>query len=125
MVLPRFSNTYLVWSDPEPFVGPITGVQIRYLIDGVPLTIPELSGGVHKYSISGIKGSEGKTHSVSLRAKTSAGYGPYSTPVVFTFQPIGKVLAPHGGRGLSIFTILGCLVRPFRVCVLSVPCRRG
>ena len=92
MVLPRFSNTYLVWRDPEPFVGPITGVQILYLIDDDAVSIPELGGGVHAYSISGIKGSEGKTHSVSLRAKTSAGYGPYSTPVVFTFQPIGEVL---------------------------------
>ena len=100
VVLPRFSNTYLVWSDPEPFVGPITGVQIRYLIDGVAVNISELNGGVHAYSISGIKGSEGKTHSVSLRAKTSAGYGPYSTPVVFIFRPIGEVLTPHGGRGL-------------------------
>ena len=98
VVLPRFSNTYLVWRDPEPFVGLITGVQIRYLIDGVAKNIPDLGGGVHAYSVPGIKGSEGKTHSVSLRAKTSAGYGPYSTPVVFTFQPIGEVLAPHGGR---------------------------
>ena len=95
MVLPRFSNTYLVWSDPEPFVGPITGFQIRYLIDGDSLSIPELGGGVHQYSVSGIKGSEGKTHNVSLRAKTAAGYGNYSEPVVFTFQPIGEVLAIH------------------------------
>ena len=95
VVLPRFSNTYLVWSDPEPFAGDITGFQIRYLIDSVPLTIPELGGGVHQYSVSGIKGSEGKTHSVSLRAKTAAGYGDYSEPVVFTFQPIGEVLVPH------------------------------
>ena len=99
VVLPRFSNTYLVWSDPESFVGPITGFQIRYLIDGVPLTIPELGGGVHQYSVSGIKGSEGKTHSVSLRAKTAAGYGDYSEPVVFTFQP-GEVLVSHE-RGMS------------------------
>ena len=92
MVLPRFSNTYLVWSDPEPFVGNITGFQIRYLIDGVPLTISELGGGVHQYSVSGIKGSEGKTHSVSLRAKTAAGYGDYSEALEFIFQPIGEVL---------------------------------
>ena len=106
VVLPRFSNTYLVWRDPEPFVGPITGVQIRYLINGVAVNIPELGEGVHAYSVPGIKGSEGKTHSVSLRAKTSAGYGPYSTPVVFIFQPIGEVLTPHGGRGLSIYSML-------------------
>ena len=101
VVLPRFSNTYLVWSDPEPFVGPITGFQIRYLIDGVPQTIPELGGGVHQYSVSGIKGSEGKTHSVSLQAKTAAGYGPYSEPVVFTFQPIGEVVASTLCESLS------------------------
>ena len=99
VVLPRFSNTYLVWSNPEPFAGDITGFEIRYLIDGAPRTIPELGGGVNQYSVSGIKGSEGKTHSVSLRAKTAAGYGDYSEPVVFTFQPIGEVLAPHEGRG--------------------------
>ena len=52
----------------------------------------ELAGGVHAYSVSGVKGSEGKTHNVSLRAKTAAGYGDYSDPVVFTFQPIGEVL---------------------------------
>ena len=107
VVLPRFSNTYLVWSDPEPFVGPITGFQIRYLIDSVPRTIPELGGGVHQYSVSSIKGSEGKTHSVSLRAKTAAGYGDYSDPVVFTFQPIGEELASQeggmpGGRGMVL-----------------------
>ena len=107
VVLPRFSNTYLVWSDPEPFAGDITGFQIRYLIDGVSQSIPELGGGVHQYSVSGIKGSEGKTHSVSLRAKTTAGYGHYSEPVVFTFQPIGEVLAPRegrmpGGRGMVL-----------------------
>ena len=98
VVLPRFSNTYLVWSDPEPFAGDITGFQIRYLIDGVSQSIPELGGGVHQYSVSGIKGREGKTHSVSLRAKTAAGYGDYSEPVVFTFKPIGEVLAPHEGE---------------------------
>ena len=92
VVLPRFSNTYLVWSDPEPFAGNITGFQIRYLIDAVSQSIPELDGGVHQYSVSGIKDSKGKTHSVSLRAKTAAGYGDYSEPVVFTFQPIGEVL---------------------------------
>ena len=92
MVHPRFSNTYLVWSDPEPFVGNITGFQIRYLIDGVPLPILELGGEVHQYSVSGIEGSEGKTHSVSLRAKTVAGYGDYSEAFVFIFQPIGEVL---------------------------------
>ena len=52
----------------------------------------ELAGGVHVYSVSGIKSSVGKTHSVSLRAKTAAGYGDYSDPVEFTFQPIGEVL---------------------------------
>ena len=79
-------------------------MQIRYLIDGVQQNIPELSGGVYQYSVSGIKGSEGKTHSVSLRAKTSAGYGAYSDPVVFTFQPIGEVegtaLGGGGGGGI-------------------------
>ena len=92
VVLPRFSSTYLVWSDPEPFLGPITGFQIRYLIDGVVRNIPELAGTEHKYSVSGIKSSVGKTHNVSLRAKTAAGYGDYSDPVVFTFHPIGEVL---------------------------------
>ena len=53
---------------------------------------------MHQYSVYGIKGSEGKTHSVSLRAKTAAGYGPYSDPVVFTFKPISEVLAPHEGE---------------------------
>ena len=91
MVLPRFSNTYLVWSDPEPFAGPVTGFQIRYLIGSDSQSNPELGEGVHQYSVSGIKGSKGKTHSVSLRAKTAAGYGPYSEPVVFTFKPIGEV----------------------------------
>ena len=80
-----------MWSDPKPFAGDITGFQIRYLIDGAPRTIPVLGGGVNQYSVSGIKGSEGKTHSVSLRAKTAAGYGDYSEPVVFTFQPIAEV----------------------------------
>ena len=91
VVLPRFSNTYLVWSDPEPVAGPVTGFQIHYLIDDVTKSNPELGEGVHQYSVSGIKGSKGRTHSVSLRAKTAAGYGDYSEPVVFTFQPIGKV----------------------------------
>ena len=79
-----------MWRDPEPFVGDIIGIEIHYLIDCVPLNIPELGGGVNQYSVSGIKGSEGKTHSISLRANTSAGWGPYSTPVVFIFRPIGE-----------------------------------
>ena len=90
VVLPRFSNTYLVWRDPEPFVGDILGVQIRYLIDCVPQNIPELGRGIKHYSVSGIKNSVGKTHSISLRARTSAGCGSFSAPEVFTFQPIGK-----------------------------------
>ena len=92
LVLPRFSNTYLVWRDPETFVGDITGVQIRYLIDGVLQAIPELGSGVKQYSVSGIKNSVGKRHNVSLRARTSAGWGQYSTPIQFTFRPIGKVV---------------------------------
>ena len=91
VVLPRFSNTYLVWRDPEPFVGDIIGVQIHYLIDCVPQNIPELGSGVRQFSVSGIKGSTGKTHSISLQARTTAGWGPNSsTPLVFTFQPIGE-----------------------------------
>ena len=70
--------------------GDIVGVQIRYLIDCLPLNIPELGSGVHKFSIFGIKGSEGKTHSISLRARTTAGWGNYSTPVEFIFRPIGE-----------------------------------
>ena len=114
VVLPRFSNTYLVWSDPEPFVGPITGFQIRYLIDGVPLTIPELSGGVHQYSVSGIKGSKGKTHSVSLRAKTAAGYGNHSKPVEFTFRPIGEKLAIHY---VYIYILTTCMPCDSMACI--------
>ena len=77
--------------DPEPFVGAIIGVHIRYLIDCVPQNIPEQGGGVNQFSFSDIKGSEGKTHSVSLRARTTAGWGPYSTPVEFIFRPVGEV----------------------------------
>ena len=90
VVLPRFSSTFLVWRNPEPFVGYIVGVEIRYLIDCVPQDIPDQGGGVNQYSVSGIKGSEGKTHSISLRARTSAGWGSYSTPVEFVFRPIGE-----------------------------------
>ena len=92
LVLPRFSNTFLVWRDPKPFVSDITGVQIRYLIDGVPQNIQEQGSGVKQYSVSGIKNSVGKNHSVSLRARTSAGWGQYSTPIQFTFWPIGKAV---------------------------------
>ena len=91
VVLPRFSNTYLVWRDPEPFVGDIIGVQIHYLIDCIPQNIPELGSGVRQFSVSGIKGSARKTHSISLQARTTAGWGPNSsTPLVFTFRPIGE-----------------------------------
>ena len=95
VVLPRFSNTYLVWRDPEPFVGDILGVQIRYLIDCNPQNIPEQESGINHYSVSGIKSSAGKIHSISLRARTSAGCGSFSAPVVFTFQPIGKASDVH------------------------------
>ena len=101
VILPRFSTTYLVWRDPEPFVGDIIGVEIRYLIDCVLQNIPEQGGGVNQYSVSGIKGSEGKTHSISLRARTTAGWGIYSTPVEFVFRPIGEIhslynyISPH------------------------------
>ena len=95
VVLPRFSNTFLVWRDPEPYVGDILGVQIHYLIDCIPQNIPELGRGIKHYSVSGIKSSAGKTHSISLRARTSAGCGSFSTPLVFTFQPIGKLSDEH------------------------------
>ena len=92
LVLPRFSNTFLVWRDPEPFVGDITGVQILYLIDCIPQNIPEPDRGDNHYSVSGIKNSVGKTHSIILRARTSAGWGQYSTPIQFTYRPIGEVV---------------------------------
>ena len=98
VILPRFSTNFLVWSDPEPFVGDIIGVEIHYLIDCVPQNIPEQGGGVNQYSVSGIKGSEGKTHSISLRARTTAGWGNYSTPLEFTFRPIGKMGGMHPHR---------------------------
>ena len=79
-----------MWRDPEPFVGDIIGVEIRYLIDCVPQNILQLGSGVNQFSVSGIKGSEGKTHSISLRARTTAGWGNYSTPVEFVFRPIGE-----------------------------------
>ena len=88
VILPRFSTTFLEWRHPGPRVGDITGVEIHYLIDCVPLNIPEVGGSV--VSVSGIKGSEGKTHSISLRARTTAGWGNYSTPVEFIFRPIGE-----------------------------------
>ena len=80
-----------MWRDPEPFEGDITGLQILYLIDCVPQNIPELDGDANQFSVSGIKGSEGKTHSISLRARTTAGWGNYSTPVEFLFRPIGEI----------------------------------
>ena len=92
VVLTRFKNTFLVWRNPEPYVGDILGVQIRYLIDGVPQNIPEQGSGTKQYSVSGIKNSVGKRHSISLRARTSAGWGQYSTPIQFTFRPIGKAV---------------------------------
>ena len=95
VLLPRFTKTYLVWRDPEPFVGDILGVQIRYLIDCIPQSIPELGSGVNRYSVSGNKSSAGKRHNISLRARTSAGCGSFSTPQVFTFQPIGKASDVH------------------------------
>ena len=103
VVLPRFSNTYMVWRDPEPFVGDILGVQICYLIDCIPQNIPELGSGINHYSVSGIKNSVGKTHSISLRARTSAGCGSFSAPEVFTFQPIGKASDEHTKGEVHLF----------------------
>ena len=90
VILPRFSSTYLLWRDPEPFVGDITGVQIRYLIDGITRNIAELGSGERQYTVPGIKNTVGKNHSISLQAKTSAGWGDYSKPIEFTFRPIGE-----------------------------------
>ena len=107
VVLPRFSNTYLVWRDPEPFVGDIIGLQIHYLIDCVPQNIQELGKGVRQFSVSGIKGSTGKTHSISLRAKTASGCGTFSTPLVFTFCPIGEPAGKHTlGVNLAWYPLL-------------------
>ena len=103
VILPRFSNTYLVWRNPEPFVGDILGVQIRYLIDCIPQNIKELREGIRHYSVSGIKSSAGKTHSISLRARTSAGCGSFGTPEVFTFHPIGKASDVHINSEKHIF----------------------
>ena len=87
VVLPRFSNIYLVWTDPGPFVGDILGVQFRYLIDCIPQNDPEQDSGINSYSVSGIKCSAGKTHNISLWARTAAGCGSFSVPVVFTIRP--------------------------------------
>ena len=65
-------------------------MQIHYQIDGVTKSIPELGSGVRQYTVSGIKDTVGKRHSISLRAKTSAGWGAYSRPIEFTFRPIGE-----------------------------------
>ena len=118
LVLPRFSNTFLVWRDPEPYVGDILGVQIRYLIDGVPQNIPEQGGGIKQYSVSGIKNSVGKRHSVSLRARTSAGWGQYSTPIQFTFRPIGEVVDM---QWLLIYEGAMCVVPQYGLaCIVSL-----
>ena len=95
VILPRFSNTYLVWRDPKPFVGDIVGVQIHYLIDCIPQNIQELGSELRQFSVSGIKGSTGKTHSISLQARTTAGWGLNSAPLVFTFRPIGEPAGKH------------------------------
>ena len=84
-------------------MGDILGVQIRYLIDCIPQNIPEQGGGINHYSVSGIKSSAGKTHSISVRARTSGGCGSFSTPLVFTFQPIGKLSDEHTEGDIQLF----------------------
>ena len=128
VILPRFSNTYLLWKDPEPFVGAILGVQIRYLINCTPQDIPELGSGIRQYTVPGIKNSAGKTHSISLRARTSAGCGSFSAPVEFTFQPIGKVLTEHLRHESVLLSPASCLqllcgqkVCSSRVSIISTP----
>ena len=102
-----------MWRDPEPFEGDITSVQILYLIDCVPQNIPELDGGVNHFSVSGIKCSEGKTHSISLRARTTAGWGSYSTPVEFVFRPLGEIetddMDPVGKFGWERHAMPACV----------------
>ena len=81
---------FLIWSEPVPYVGEITKYEIKYTVDGVRLNVPQQSGTTKSYTINNINDHIGKTHAVSIRASTASGWGDFSEPVEFVFQPIGE-----------------------------------
>ena len=81
---------FLIWSEPVPYVGYITKYEIKYTVDGVRLNVPQQSGITKSYTINNINNHIGKTHAVSIRASTTSGWGDFSEPVEFVFQPIGE-----------------------------------
>ena len=90
VILPRFSLAFLIWSEPVPYVGEITKYDINYTVDDERLNVPQQSGTTKSYTINNINNHIGKTHAVSIRASTASGWGDFSEPVEFVFQPIGE-----------------------------------
>ena len=88
VILPKFSSTFLVWSEPN--VGRVNKYDIKYTVDGVKLSVPRQSGNVKSYTVRNIADHIGKTHAVSIRARTSRRWGSFSEPVEFVFMPIGE-----------------------------------
>jgi hypothetical protein len=94
IVLPLFSLAFLVWQAPMVYVGDITAYEIRYTAGGVSVSVPQQLGTTKSYTVNNINNCVGRTHSVSIRARTSAGWGEFSSPVEFIFQPIVNVSVP-------------------------------
>ena len=92
-VVPLFSIVYLTWAEPTPFVGEITNYEVSYTIgSGSPMD-KQVDGTVRTASYAVTEESAGQMHSIRIRARTSQGWGDFSNPFTFTFQPVGKCTA--------------------------------
>ena len=92
-VLPRFSLVAISWNPPTQSGGPITAYQIEYKIDDAihDSTVLEDSTLGRFHLVQGLGGKVGSMHEVRVRARTEAGYGPYSERVSFVFKSIGEL----------------------------------
>ena len=90
-VLPRFRLVSVCWEPDNNFVGEITGYQIEYKINGLIHDNTAMRDKkLRPYHHVQIPNDDSKSiHEVRVRAKTVAGYGPYSDEVSFVHNQAG------------------------------------
>ena len=96
-VLPRFSLVAISWDPPTEKSGNVTEYQVEYKISGAihDSTVLDSNtfGRFHMHLVQGLGGKVNSLHEVRVRARTEAGYGPYSERVSFVFKPIGELMS--------------------------------
>ena len=90
-VLPRFRLVSVCWEPNNNFVGEIIGYQIEYKINGLihDKTVWEDNKMRLYHHVQIPNDNLMSSHEIRVRAKTVAGYGPYSEEVSFVYNLAG------------------------------------